>query len=590
MLRAALRLSLRDFAAHLGVGVRTINKWEARQTDLTPQPHMQAILDTALRQATGDEQARFAAALADHCPGSEGSAPARSVLLPVIVNGRPVFVPLDADSLAARDIGNVLNALTATAGYAAPRGRTGRCESVGSSLAVEHGLASRTIAAVDLDNAHRIALALAGARHHLDGSVVDYFRHQLATCKADDGKRNSAETLPAVLGITLTDLHATITTVEHEGHGDPQRPHDDNHRPPVGTVEGLAYDSSLDPAYTLVPITNAEGRTVYVPTSRRDLLKGIGAGVGVAALSGHAAEPLDSGGGLIDHFRQMRKILADNDNLFGAHRVISVAADQLDRMHKLKDTLSASALPDYFHVQAEFADLLGWLYQDSGGHAAAQYWVGRALEFAHLSGNMESVAFILSRRSQLAADMRDPAAAVLSGEAGINLGISNPRITAISATQTAHGYALAGDPYNCEHAYQRARELLAGHPGDDSPWGQFFGTSYIDVYSAQSHSALGNYREAAGEYKAAIKALPLGFRRDQGVYMAYQAHAHAKSGEHDRAAVLGGQALAVNMETGSARGLRELVEMQVTLEQCDSTAARDLRSAIVDVTAARRKV
>lgn len=48
MLRAALRFSLRDFAAHLGVGVRTINKWEARQSDITPQPHMQAILDTAL--------------------------------------------------------------------------------------------------------------------------------------------------------------------------------------------------------------------------------------------------------------------------------------------------------------------------------------------------------------------------------------------------------------------------------------------------------------------------------------------------------------------------------------------------------------
>ena len=30
LLREALRLSVRDFAAHLGVGTRTINKWKSR--------------------------------------------------------------------------------------------------------------------------------------------------------------------------------------------------------------------------------------------------------------------------------------------------------------------------------------------------------------------------------------------------------------------------------------------------------------------------------------------------------------------------------------------------------------------------------
>ena len=48
LLRQALRLSVRDFAARLGVGVRTVNKWEARQADITPLPHMQEVLDTAL--------------------------------------------------------------------------------------------------------------------------------------------------------------------------------------------------------------------------------------------------------------------------------------------------------------------------------------------------------------------------------------------------------------------------------------------------------------------------------------------------------------------------------------------------------------
>jgi transcriptional regulator with XRE-family HTH domain len=60
LFRQALRLSVRDFAAHLGVGVRTVNKWEARQADITPLPHMQEVLDTALARASDDAKARFA--------------------------------------------------------------------------------------------------------------------------------------------------------------------------------------------------------------------------------------------------------------------------------------------------------------------------------------------------------------------------------------------------------------------------------------------------------------------------------------------------------------------------------------------------
>ena len=60
LLRQALRLSIRDFAAHLGVGTRTVNKWEARQADITPLPYMQEVLDTALSRASDEAKARFA--------------------------------------------------------------------------------------------------------------------------------------------------------------------------------------------------------------------------------------------------------------------------------------------------------------------------------------------------------------------------------------------------------------------------------------------------------------------------------------------------------------------------------------------------
>lgn len=65
LLREALRMSLRDFAAYLGISGRAISKWEAGGQDYVPRHESQALLDTALGQAPADAQTRFATALRD---------------------------------------------------------------------------------------------------------------------------------------------------------------------------------------------------------------------------------------------------------------------------------------------------------------------------------------------------------------------------------------------------------------------------------------------------------------------------------------------------------------------------------------------
>jgi transcriptional regulator with XRE-family HTH domain len=62
-LRQAMRLSIRAFAAHLGVDARTVNKWEARGNAITLLPDTQAVLDTALDRAPDHVQTRFAQTL-----------------------------------------------------------------------------------------------------------------------------------------------------------------------------------------------------------------------------------------------------------------------------------------------------------------------------------------------------------------------------------------------------------------------------------------------------------------------------------------------------------------------------------------------
>ncbi len=59
-LREAKRMSIREFAGHLGVSERMISKWEAGGESIIPRPVNQSALDTSLAASSMDVQARFA--------------------------------------------------------------------------------------------------------------------------------------------------------------------------------------------------------------------------------------------------------------------------------------------------------------------------------------------------------------------------------------------------------------------------------------------------------------------------------------------------------------------------------------------------
>lgn len=61
LLREAMRLSQREYAAFLGAASRTVAYWEAQGEDVVPRSEWQAALDTALAQASPHVQQRFSA-------------------------------------------------------------------------------------------------------------------------------------------------------------------------------------------------------------------------------------------------------------------------------------------------------------------------------------------------------------------------------------------------------------------------------------------------------------------------------------------------------------------------------------------------
>lgn len=69
-----MRMSIREFAAHLGVSERMISKWEAGGENATPRPVNQAALDTCLTRADPDAQARFSFLTQDSLVPAEAAA------------------------------------------------------------------------------------------------------------------------------------------------------------------------------------------------------------------------------------------------------------------------------------------------------------------------------------------------------------------------------------------------------------------------------------------------------------------------------------------------------------------------------------
>jgi hypothetical protein len=104
-----MRLSIREFAHHLGVSDRMVSKWEAGSI---PRPVNQAALDTALTRADHDIQARFAC-----WPTRSGTAGAHMMNDSHWIIQLPVTAPNLAAALtlaeaAATGVGHLPNVMT----------------------------------------------------------------------------------------------------------------------------------------------------------------------------------------------------------------------------------------------------------------------------------------------------------------------------------------------------------------------------------------------------------------------------------------------------------------------------------------------
>lgn len=405
-------------------------------------------------------------------------------------------------------------------------------------------------------------------------SQVFYDASHLGKCERGERRppRKIAEACDQVLGAGGV-LLRLWEQMFGDGHEANSMTHEakDGHDGAVSSMSMALWDNSMESWEDLtVPARTQEGRTVLVAVSRRHLLAAMGATVGAAATVVPISQALAATGippdlHPVEHFQRIRRILADNDNLFGPGRVLATAQEQMAIIQRARLDHRRSDRDGLTAVQVEFSDLIGWLYQDAGRLADAQHWLDRALEWSHIVGEPTTTAFLLARKAQLAGDMGDHVEAIDLAEAAARVAVVPSRFTALASTYGAHGHALRGERSACLRAYDTAHAALSAPEDDPLPWGKFFNRAYIEVRRANSLMVLGDFRAAASTLDTAIQTLPPGFLRDHGVYLAWQALAHANAGEPELAATTGMRALVIGAETGSQRIVAVLNQLARTI-------------------------
>ena len=331
----------------------------------------------------------------------------------------------------------------------------------------------------------------------------------------------------------------------------------------------LPAEVTADTDTVEVPYRDSKGRIIYVTVPRRVFLASTGLAAFAAAVPGTGLREMHPA----DHFLRARAALRDTDNLYGPRDVIPLVAGQLQIMDRLAHQLRGEDRRRLLVPQIQFADLLGWLYQDSCDYASARHWLDRSLEWAHLLGDTRSVVFILSRKAQLATDNSEAGEAIALAETAMRNVGDNDLLRCVAATYGAHAYALDGDAMASGRLYDDAHSSLPAQSSNGTPWAKFLDHGYIDVYRAQSRAALGDNKAAAEGFAHAISQIRPDYYRDKGVYIAREARCRAARNEMDHASSLGLQALTIGAETRSARILTELATLDRAVSKAPASDA-----------------
>jgi transcriptional regulator with XRE-family HTH domain len=296
----------------------------------------------------------------------------------------------------------------------------------------------------------------------------------------------------------------------------------------------------------------------------------------------------------VDTIREVTSAYRRLDNQYGGGHAREAVARYLDQevapllRDGRFDPATGRAL---LAASAELTQLAGWQAYDLAEHGIAQRYLVVALDLARAAEDTGLGAEILAAMSHQATYLADSSTGVdlarVAGQAAIQAGVS--ALIAEAFVLEAHAHARAGDSRACAAALHAAEKALdrADRSGDPQ-WIAYFDEAYLSARFGHCFLAL---RHAAHAERFAARSLRMDNRyvRGRAFNLALLAGAYAQQSEPDRAASVGGEALALTLDLKSARAVSYIRDLQRQLAPHRSRPAVRQFIARIDATLGRRR-
>ncbi|MEV4649012.1 hypothetical protein [Saccharopolyspora sp. NPDC049357] len=256
---------------------------------------------------------------------------------------------------------------------------------------------------------------------------------------------------------------------------------------------------------------------------------------------------------------------AQLDAIAGPRAAIGPVREQLSTLEGLLHQASAPMRPALAELAARYAELGGWLAQDTGDAAAAAAWSSKAADLAALSGKVELTSYVAMRRSNVATDAGKPHDGLLLADGALVHEDRLPAdLQALAYRQHAHAHALLGDELRAGRAIDLALET-AVHGTDASGIAPYCGVSYLQSEGASAWVQLGRPDRAVVLLEDALRTWPADQARDRGIGLARLARAVLLADDLERACTIGHQAADAVQAAPSARAVSELEQLRTAL-------------------------
>jgi transcriptional regulator with XRE-family HTH domain len=304
-------------------------------------------------------------------------------------------------------------------------------------------------------------------------------------------------------------------------------------------------------------------------------------GVGLTALMPPQGSRVDVSDDILEYFRQQRIEHARMDNIAGPAFVIGTVATQVEQLRRL----AAQGPGEVLHLASRFAELAGWLCQDSGDHTNALRYTDEAVDLAESAGDVALAAYNSMRKSNILTSMRESQrAAITAHRAAAMAERAAPDILPVCLRQVAVAEAHLRHEGPGRAALDKALSLASEGVGAGHTFCAYCTTAYLEMEGALCSLVLGKPGAAEEACVRALGSWPVGLNRDQALCLTRLAAAHLDQHHIDEACQAARRAAELVAKAPSARTLHMLrVVARRVMPFKEARAVRELREVLATV-------